>query len=102
MHLTDELELWGLRQARQHDVYVDLLDNLLLQALEANHSIYSCREETDGFRARKVPNAEKRTVTRTASFLGVSVETLVEDRAGRRYIRRLFMSKDWWRAQTCR
>ena len=28
VHLTDELKLWGLRQAREHDVQVDLLGHL--------------------------------------------------------------------------
>ena len=41
-----------------------------------------------------MPKAEKLSVTRTPSSLGVGVETLVEGLPGRRSIRRLFMSKD--------
>ena len=54
----------------------------------------SFREEIDGIPARRVPKAEKLSVTRTPSFLGVSVETLVEGLPGRRSIRRLFRSLD--------
>ena len=38
--------------------------------------------------------AEQLSVTRTPSFLGVSIETLVEGLPGRRSMRRLFVSKD--------
>ena len=41
-----------------------------------------------------MPKAEKLSVTRTPSFLGVRVETLVQGLPGRRSIRCLFVSKD--------
>ena len=94
VHRTDELKFWGLRQAREHDVLVDFLRDLLPQAVEANLEIHSSPEEIDGIPARQVPKAEKLSVTRTSSFLGVSVETLVDGLPGRHSICRLFVSKD--------
>ena len=41
-----------------------------------------------------MPKAETISVTRTPSFLRVSVETLDEGLSGRRSIRRLFVSED--------
>ena len=94
VHLTDEFKLRGLRQAREHDVWVDFLGDLLRQAMEAFLDIHSFREEIDGIPAPQVPKAEKLSVTRTPSFLGVNVETLLEGLPGRHFIRRLSMSKD--------
>ena len=83
MHLPDELELRGLGQTGEHDVQVDIVGDFLPQPFESKPEVPSLRKEVNGVTALKVPEVEELVVTRTPSFLCLSVETRVESFPGR-------------------
>ena len=78
MHLLDELELWGLGQTGDHDVQVDIVGDFLPQPFESKPEVPSFRKDVNEVTAQKVPAVETLVVTRTPSFLSLSVQTRVE------------------------